>query len=38
MSAWPELWMGYEDLAIGWELHQRGRTQLLCRDVKVEDN
>lgn len=38
VSAWPELWMGYEDLAIGWELKRRGWTQLLCRDVQVSDN
>ena len=38
MSGWPQLWMGYEDLAIGWELKRRGWGQLLCRDVEVEDN
>jgi rhamnosyltransferase len=38
VSAWPQLWMGYEDLAIGWELQQRGWTQLLSHDVKVIDS
>src|SRR5689334_23249492 len=38
VNAWPQLWMGYEDLAIGWELKQRGWVQLLCRDVRVSDN
>ena len=36
--AWPELWMGYEDLAIGWELKRHGWVQLLCRDVEVIDD
>lgn len=35
---WPELWMGYEDLALGWELQQRGWVQLLCSDVEIADN
>lgn len=35
---WPELWMGYEDLALGWELRQRGWTQYLCSDVTTIDN
>jgi rhamnosyltransferase len=38
VSAWPQLWMGYEDLAIGWELQRRGWTQLLSHDVKVVDS
>ena len=38
VSAWPELWMGYEDLAIGWELKRQGWLQLLCTDVEVTDN
>lgn len=38
VSAWPELWMGYEDLAIGWELQRNGWLQLLCTDVEVADN
>jgi GT2 family glycosyltransferase len=38
VTAWPELWMGYEDLAIGWELQRRGWAQLLCRDVPVDDD
>ena len=37
VSAWPQLWMGYEDLAIGWELQSRGWSQLLSHDVKVID-
>lgn len=35
---WPELWMGYEDLALGWELQRRGWTQLLCSDVTITDS
>lgn len=38
VTAWPQLWMGYEDLAIGWELKRRGWTQLLSHEVKVIDN
>jgi hypothetical protein len=38
VSAWPQLWMGYEDLAIGWELQRRGWTQLLSHNVKVIDS
>jgi GT2 family glycosyltransferase len=38
VSAWPELWMGYEDLAIGWELRRGGWAQLLCTDVTVADD
>ena len=38
VTAWPQLWMGYEDLAIGWELHRRGWKQILCADVQVEDD
>lgn len=38
LSAWPQLWMGYEDLAIGWDLRRAGWAQLLCRDVSVTDN
>ena len=38
VNAWPQLWMGYEDLAIGWELQSRGWTQLLSHDVKVVDS
>jgi hypothetical protein len=30
--------MGYEDLAIGWELQRRGWVQLLCSDVEVIDD
>ena len=37
VSAWPQLWMGFEDLAIGWELKRRGWVQLLCADVQVAD-
>ena len=35
---WPELWMGYEDLALGWEMQRRGWTQLLCADVTIADS
>lgn len=38
INAWPELWMGYEDLAIGWELQRKGWRQILCPDVIVDDN
>jgi hypothetical protein len=38
VGAWPQLWMGYEDLAIGWELQRRGWTQLLSHEVKVVDS
>jgi GT2 family glycosyltransferase len=38
VGAWPQLWMGYEDLAIGWELQRRGWIQLLSHDVKVIDS
>jgi hypothetical protein len=38
VGGWSDLWMGYEDLAMGWELKRRGWTQLLCRDVKVDDD
>jgi len=38
VTAWPDLWMGYEDLAIGWELQRRGWTQLLSHAVKVTDS
>lgn len=38
MHLWPELWMGYEDLAVGWELMRGGWTQLLCSDVRAADN
>lgn len=37
-NAWPQLWMGYEDLAIGWELRRRRWRQLLSADVVVDDN
>jgi GT2 family glycosyltransferase len=37
-STWPHLWMGFEDLAIGWELRKNGWTQLLCTDVQVIDD
>lgn len=37
-TAWPQLWMGYEDLALGWELYRRGWVQLLCRDVTLADD
>jgi glycosyltransferase involved in cell wall biosynthesis len=38
VTAWPHLWMGYEDLAIGWDLQRRGWVQLLCKDVTVADD
>lgn len=38
IDAWPELWMGYEDMAIGWELNRNGWTQLVCPDVQLVDN
>ena len=38
VHVWPELWMGYEDLALGWELQRRGWTQLLCSDVTITDS
>lgn len=38
ITAWPDLWMGYEDLALGWELQSRGWVQLVCTDVFVTDN
>lgn len=38
ISAWPELWMGYEDLALGWDLQRHGWKQLLCQDVTLVDN
>jgi GT2 family glycosyltransferase len=38
LDTWPELWMGYEDLAIGWELASRGWRQILCGNVIVDDN
>lgn len=38
VEVWPELWMGYEDLALGWELQRRGWTQLLCPDVTLTDS
>ena len=38
VTAWPQLWMGYEDLAIGWELQRRGWTQLLSHEVRVSDS
>jgi hypothetical protein len=38
VHAWPELWMGYEDLALGWEYQQAGWQQLLATDVEVDDN
>lgn len=38
VTAWPQLWMGYEDLAIGWELKRRGWRQLICDSVTVDDN
>ena len=34
---WPDLWMGYEDLAFGWELQRRGWVQLLCSNVPLID-
>lgn len=37
-SLWDELWMGYEDLALGWELHRAGWAQRLCSGVVVDDN
>ena len=38
LDTWPELWMGYEDLAIGWEYRRRGWAQLTCPSVVVDDN
>lgn len=38
VRAWPDLWMGYEDLALGWELKRNGWIQLLCADVQVADD
>lgn len=38
LRTWPELWMGYEDLAIGWELAVHGWRQILCGSVSVDDN
>jgi len=37
ITAWPDLWMGFEDLALGWELQRRGWVQLLCTNVLVND-
>jgi GT2 family glycosyltransferase len=37
-TVWPELWMGYEDLALGWEMQRRGWVQLLCPDISVIDS
>lgn len=37
ITAWPDLWMGYEDLVLGWQLQSRGWVQLLCTDVLVTD-
>lgn len=38
IHTWPELWMGYEDLAIGWELQVAEWRLLRCADVEVEDH
>jgi GT2 family glycosyltransferase len=38
VRAWPELWMGYEDLALGWEYQKAGWRQVLAMDVEVDDN
>lgn len=38
LDTWPDLWMGYEDLAIGWEYRRRGWAQLMCPSVVVDDN
>lgn len=38
VPVWPELWMGFEDLALGWELQRRGWTQLQCPDVPIIDS
>jgi len=38
LDTWPQLWMGFEDLAIGWELKRGGWLQLLCTDVQVVDH
>lgn len=37
-EVWGDLWMGFEDLAFGWSLHDGGWVQLLCPDVTVEDH
>ena len=37
-NPWPALWMGFEDMALSWELKKRGWRQLLCRSVIVDDN
>lgn len=38
VPVWPALWMGFEDLALGWELQRRGWTQLQCPDVHIVDS
>lgn len=38
LDTWARLWMGFEDLAIGWELKRAGWTQLLCTEVDVIDH
>lgn len=38
VEVWGDLWMGWEDLALGWLLGKRGWTQLYCRDVVVVDD
>lgn len=35
---WSSLWMGYEDLALGFELQRAGWRQLLCGAVTSDDN
>ena len=38
VEVWSELWMGWEDLALGWTLHHRGWKQIQCKDTAVLDN
>lgn len=38
VHVWPELWMGWEDLALGWLFSTRGWAQLRCSDVIVNDD
>ena len=38
VTAWPDLWMGYEDLALGWELQRHGWVRLLDCDLTVTDS
>jgi GT2 family glycosyltransferase len=38
VKVWPDLWMGFEDLAYGWSLQTHGWEQLLCRSITVDDS